>query len=111
MAWFLLTWGWRERPEPSPRADLAAVVGAGGRIYAMGGVSYADGGYENAAVSTVEVYDPATGTWQARTNLPNATRYLAAIGTPRGLIVAIGGDNYTSFVFNTVEAFVPGLAT
>ncbi|WP_263864075.1 Kelch repeat-containing protein [Candidatus Frankia nodulisporulans] len=62
---------------PTPRTDLAAVTGADGRIYAIGGQD-ADG-----PTDTVEVYQPASDSWSDATSLP------APMDQPRA---ARGGD-------------------
>src|SRR5207247_2685806 len=88
-------------PAPRPTANYClAVVTANGKIYASGGEAagpplkvkgkiYATIG---PAVSTVEVYDPATNTWSAAAPMPTARSSLTA-ATVKGKIYAIGGAN------------------
>ena len=63
------------KPEerPLPRSYHGAAV-VNGKIYVMGGA-----GEDNKPVASVEVYDPATGTWAARASMPYAVG-----GTTRG---------------------------
>ena len=59
---------WREIPAPFKRRALAAGT-AGGRVYALGGLTPQSG-----PVLTVDVLDPATGEWSAGPDLPAAGR-------------------------------------
>ena len=47
-------------PMPTPRFGLSLAV-SGGKIYALGGTT------GSGPLTTVEVYDPATNTWQSGT--------------------------------------------
>jgi len=89
---------------PTPRAELAAVAGSDGRIYAIGGNN---GG---SALNTVEAYDPASNTWTTAASLPTARSDLAAVAGPDGRIYAIGGASNGSYL-NTVEAYDPASNT
>jgi N-acetylneuraminic acid mutarotase len=79
-----------------PRYNAASAVGPDGRWYVYGGLS------ETAAIAEMEVYDPATNTWQ----LLDGSFSLGGLPAfparewPRGGIVgstfyAIGGNTYT----------------
>ncbi|MGH2457546.1 MAG: Kelch repeat-containing protein [Chloroflexota bacterium] len=72
-------------PLPTPRAELAAVTGPDGRIYAIGGTS------GNVSLATVEAYDPATNTWTTAAPLPQPRQDLAAVLGSDGRIYVIGG--------------------
>ena len=69
---------------PQQRSYHSAAV-VNGKIYVIGG-----GGPDNKPVASVHVYDPATGTWAARANMPTA-RALFGAGAVGGTIYAIGG--------------------
>ncbi|MEO6775040.1 MAG: kelch repeat-containing protein [Kofleriaceae bacterium] len=71
---------------PTAREELAAVAGADGKIYAIGGA--ASGG-ESAVV---EVYDPDTDSWSTRAPMPTPRSELAAVVGSDGRIYAIGGN-------------------
>lgn len=71
---------------PTARDRLAAVAGADGMIYAIGGVS------STGASNAVEAYDPMTDSWTTRAPMPTARFELAAVLGSDGRIYAIGGD-------------------
>ena len=88
---------------PTPRAALSVGV-VNGLLYAVGGTS----GCTPActALSTVEVYNPATDSWTTQAPLPTARVDLRA-GLLNGLLYAVGGyAGDTAFATN--EAFTPG---
>src|SRR5213075_3082754 len=76
-------------PMPTARTDLAAVAGADGKLYAIGGRV---GG---SASGVVEVYDPTTDSWTTRAPMPTPRYGLAVVRGTDGRIYAIGG-NYKS---------------
>ncbi|HEY6105173.1 MAG TPA: kelch repeat-containing protein [Anaeromyxobacteraceae bacterium] len=82
----------------------SALVGFGGKVYAVGGVRSSGGSW--VAIRDVNRYDPATNTWSSAGQL-GAARYLAAAATPgTGLYVAGGsstGDHYAPMPLETVE--------
>lgn len=80
---------WSEgRPMPRPRQSMGAALGADGRIYVVGGApSYSD----PVQMDAVDIYDPASNTWQAGPPLLYARNGHAVVGTPDGKIYAIGG--------------------
>ena len=67
-----------------PRSYHSAAV-VNGKIYLMGGA-----GADNKPFASVQVYDPATGTWAARANMPTA-RALFGASAVGGTIYAVGG--------------------
>jgi N-acetylneuraminic acid mutarotase len=88
-------------PMPTPRSGLAAVLGADGRIYAIGG--------QNASgtpLATVEAYTPASNSWATVTSLTVARSGLAAAEGSDGRIYAIGGMSAAGLT-NVVEAYNP----
>ena len=88
---------------PTPRAALSVGV-VNGLLYAVGGTS----GCAPActALSTVEVYNPATDSWTTQAPLSTARVDLRA-GLLNGLLYAVGGyAGDTAFATN--EAFTPG---
>jgi kelch-like protein 17 (actinfilin)/kelch-like protein 20 len=61
-------------------------------------------------LDTVEVYDPATDTWNTAAPMPTARCCLAAVPAPDGRIYAVGGAMMHNNVFrplDTVEAYNP----
>jgi N-acetylneuraminic acid mutarotase len=76
-------------PMPTARAELAAVVGLDGRIYAIGGRT------PGGTTAVVEAYDPGDNSWTTRAPMPTPRYGLAATVGADGTIYAIGGQ-YTS---------------
>ena len=72
-----------------------------GKIYAIGGVTW----NPEKFLGTVEVYDPATNTWEKRADMPTARCCLSA-NTVNGIIYAIGGVDVSGGL-RTVEAYDP----
>ncbi len=83
---------------PTPRSELAAVLGPDGRIYAIGGGS-------GGLIDTVEAYDPKTDRWSPVASMLTPRTGLAAVLGPDGRIYTIGGG-YGS-ILDTVEAYDP----
>jgi N-acetylneuraminic acid mutarotase len=71
---------------PTPRS-WARAVALNGKIYIIGGVGY---GYRR----DVEVYDPATNTWEVKSPILPRERYLHAAVAYNGKIYVIGGDSW-----------------
>src|SRR5580704_2124312 len=89
-------------PMPTARGGLAAVTGADGHIYAIGGF----GGANGSELSTVESYSPTTNSWATKAPMPTARGSFAAALGHDGRIYAIGGDGPCG-VFTKVEAYTP----
>ncbi len=88
-------------PLPQPASALAAVCGADGMIYALGGGSShmnVGGGYADAYV-----LNPDNNTWMTAPDMTTPARYLGAAATPDGRVFAIGGNDATT-VFDRVES-------
>ncbi len=88
-------------PLPRPVSALAAVCGADGMIYALGGGSWhlnVGGGYADAYV-----LNPDNNTWMTAPDMTTPARYLGAAATPDGRVLAIGGNDATT-VFDRVES-------
>jgi Kelch motif. len=71
---------------PEAVGHFAAVAGANGKIYAIGGRDTALHSYTDA----VQVYDPSLNTWTLAAPLPAARGDLAAATGSDGTIYAIG---------------------
>lgn len=104
-------------PLPTPREQMAATLGADGRIYTIGGFGSVG---ESAAV---EAYNPATDIWDCSTgdtasgcnthNLqpaPSARGGASAVTGTDGRIYVFGGTT-TGPVLNTVESYSPSTNT
>jgi N-acetylneuraminic acid mutarotase len=98
---------WRAlAPMPTRRgAAVAAVVGD--KIYVIGGAGYhpnekridfgLSANVPHRALTTNEVYDPATDKWETRSPMPTARNH-ASIGVANGKIYVIGGRLGSVFV-------------
>jgi N-acetylneuraminic acid mutarotase len=91
-------------PMPTKRGSPNALV-HNGKIYVIGGAGLHPGSKETAvhparphrALSTNEVYDPATDTWETRQSMPTARNHAAA-GVVNGKIYVIGGRIGNAFI-------------
>jgi N-acetylneuraminic acid mutarotase len=98
-------------PMPRVRGGHSAVV-VNGKIYLIGGNGELD--FRGPKVAVVDVYDPATGTWTTKADLPTVRVY-AGTSMVNGYIYVIGGSNYFSGVpssggaLSTVEEYDTGL--
>ena len=105
-AWDPATVAWTTKaPMPTARSGLAIGV-VGDVLYAVGGVQGdAIIGSGNKDVAYVEAYDPATGAWTSKANLPTARSWLG-VGVVNGVLYAVGGAFGTA-----VEAYEPATDT
>gem|GEM_PF-1072684 len=88
---------------PEPRAAHASVVGVDGLVYVVGG---SDNGYNTgstAVYSSTAVYDPATDEWSSAGSMDSARKYLGAVVTMDGRILAMGGNTLAE-VLDVVES-------
>ncbi len=86
---------------PAPTASLAGALGPDGLFYVVGGGG--DAGNVGTGYSTGYVYDRSTGEWATIPDMSVGARYLGAVGTMDGRILAIGGNNDTA-VLSRVES-------
>jgi len=93
---------WTKKADmPTPRGALSTSE-VNGKIYVIGGTTWVFGSLP--AFSTVEEFDPVTGVWAKKTNMPTG-RFIYSASAVNGYIYAIGG--YESF--STVEAYDTGV--
>jgi N-acetylneuraminic acid mutarotase len=91
-------------PMPIPKAQFAAVKNVDGKIYIIGGKGSKlpiGGPFFN----TVEIYNPATNTWEVGPALPAPAGGLAASIT-NGKLLAVGGTN-GAFLNSTWQLALP----
>ena len=102
------TWA-RKADMPTARFGLSTCV-VNGKIYAIGGdPGWNAGTYR--ALSTVEVYDPATDTWITKANMPTARLGLST-SVVNGKIYAIGGlSTLGGAALSTVQEYDPATDT
>jgi hypothetical protein len=92
-------------PLPTARAGLGLVeyfVSAGNELVAIGGVDSS-----GHVLSTVEIYNEATGTWGEGAPMPTPRAFLSVVGGVDGYIYAIGGSDSTGKSLATVEKYNP----
>jgi hypothetical protein len=95
--------GWTDAaPLTTARWAAAAVTARDGRIYVLGGFATQD---DHHALSSVEVYTPATNSWRTVAPMGTARGALAAVAGPDGRIYAIGGANGPDLA--DVEVYAP----
>ncbi len=99
-----LTNTWEEMaPIPTPKHNYATVV-YNDKIYLFGG-STQNGGNVWVQTSTVEVYDPATNTWDTSVSLPSV-RFNPGIGLINNKIIITGGISGNEAI-SDVDIFDP----
>lgn len=96
------SWSWQlVAPLPEPRSSLAAVCGADGMVYALGG-----GDSElNVGVGFADAYvlNHENNTWMTAPDMATSARYLGAVATPDGRVLAVGGND-AAVVYDRVES-------
>jgi hypothetical protein len=98
---------WTElAPAPVPLTEVAAAA-LDGRIWVAGGLDE-----QGRAVSTVQVYDPATDSWSRGPELPDAVHH-AALVAAEGSLFLLGGYVGSGFGQTTsaVRYLAPGATT
>jgi RNA polymerase sigma factor (sigma-70 family) len=100
--------GWEQKADmPTPRAGAAAAV-VNEKVYIIGGHRPFTPLTLSPGIPTVEVYDPATDTWEKRMDMPTA-RTVLSTGVVKGRIYAIGGGEANfAHVLSALEVYTPG---
>jgi N-acetylneuraminic acid mutarotase len=94
--------GWTELTPP-PHDHVAPAAGViDGKLYLAGGRSAAGGFYS----STLDMYDPATGTWQTKASMPTARGYIAG-RVINGKLYVLGGVDNLGTQLATLEVYDP----
>ncbi len=83
---------WTQKADmPTVRSDFSTCV-VDGKIFVIGGsLRLKMDEYGDQSISTVEMYDPETDTWEGRTNMPTV-RSNVSVSVVDGKIYAIGGS-------------------
>ena len=69
---------------PTTHGEFGVALASNGKVYSIGGSG------TDAALSTVEEYDPATDVWTTKSNLPTARWALGVASGGDGKIYAVG---------------------
>lgn len=95
---YLANGSWQSGGSMSTRRWSHAAVGASnGKLYVIGGYQKSDNSLgdcqfdPNYILNSVEEYDPTTGIWTAKSPMLTPRIGLAAVATPDGRIVVMGG--------------------
>ncbi len=72
----------------------------------LNGKIYAIGGWNNTALGTLEIFDPATNSWSTGPSMPSP-RWDLTSSVLNGRIFAIGGCDAPDSVLGIVEIFDP----
>ena len=86
----------RKADMPTQRSSFDTCI-VNGKIYAIGGEIE---GFGNLSVSTVEMYDPKTDTWERKTDMP--TSRTPSTSVVDGKIYAIGGIELKRFEIDVI---------
>lgn len=103
-------------PMPTPRSGFAIAVYQN-KIYCIGGTTGDSDNFVSGFTGVVEVYDPATDTWDAKTKSPMPTlRADLCANVVNGKIYCIGGKKYWGVdpfyqELNTTEVYDPARNT
>jgi len=95
-------------PMPTGRWAAAGALGPDGKIYiAGGGIS----GHGDGSLDSLEVYDPATDSWETKSPMLTGSVYLGAAFGSDGKFYAIGGELYgsgrTGVVYDLIQRYDP----
>lgn len=97
------TFGWQRLADLGLSRDSVAVAVAGGRVFAVGGLTSARIG-GGSSYSKVEEYRAADDEWVAVAGLPTSLGAAGAVGGPDGKVYVFGGIQY---VFNIQSPLFP----
>jgi hypothetical protein len=94
------------------RSNHTATVLADGRVLVAGGMAAATGGPQDRIdLSTVEIYDPAAGTWAATGSMITARDTHLAVLLADGRVLVVGGGNRTTLSLSSAELYDPSTGT
>lgn len=101
---------WSTAPAMNTARDNPGSAAIDGVIYVFGGRTRAANGTTlNGALSTVEAFDPATGTWSARAPMPTGRR-TAVSAVIDGMALLVGGEGGgDGNAFDATERYDPVL--
>ena len=88
----------------APRVDHTATLLTDGRVLVAGGLDPLDESF--TILASVEIFDPATNTWQAGAALPTPRQYQTATLLPHGEVLLIDGEDRSGFL-TSAELYDP----
>ena len=91
------------------RYDAGAAVLSSGSVLVAGGIG-SDGGSQNVALSSAEIYDPSSGTWSATGSLTDAQSDEILIKLANGNVVVAAGTSSSNAPVSNLETFLTGTA-
>lgn len=101
---------WQTGASLQTRRDNPGSAVVNGELYVFGGrIRNADGSTTNGTLTSVEMYNPGAGTWQAKTPMPTGRRAMS-VGVIDGKVVVAAGENNPnspSGVFDQNEEYDP----
>jgi len=94
----------------TPRANHTATLLQDGKVLVAGG--YFNDTTGNIYPTTVQIFDPQTGTWAATGNMRHGRAHHTATRLPNGKVLVVGGYNYDGTApFQQPELFDPVTGT
>ncbi len=93
----------------TPRAVHTATLLRNGKVLVAGG--QATGDARISALTSAELYDPATGMWSATGSMATPRDTFTATLLPNGNVLVVGGEGGGSTQLSTAELYNPGLGT
>jgi N-acetylneuraminic acid mutarotase len=97
---------WSAAAPLATRRNAAAAAVVDGKLYVIGGRAPGIRASDQTSLASVEVYDPATNTWRAGPDLPQARSGAAAVALG-GKVYVLGGESTPGGVRNTVSRLDP----
>jgi N-acetylneuraminic acid mutarotase len=85
-------------PIPTPRTSYSyGIAACQNKIYVIGGERWNESSGNSNYLSTNEVYDPLTDTWETKESMPTGRRYVEANVVDGKIYVISGNINYPSY--------------
>ena len=98
-------------PLKEPRARHSALLLDDGRVLVVGGLASSPGGI-SGALSSAELFDPATGAWRPAASMTDCRLAFDMVLLPDGRVLVAGGSNNSSYnesgALSSVEILRPG---
>ena len=96
---------WRFLAPPPNPVDGPATAVAGGQLFVMGGNS------NGSNANSVQVYDLASGSWDAGAAFSVPASYMGGAATPNGTVYSLSGTNDYTTGLSYFQSLAPGAAS